>query len=67
MGVEALAWEPGSQSEEMLLRTSFAELHGTLVEAEPMVNLDRAGPCEGKQEQSKDPQHWLYIPKAIRV
>lgn len=51
--------------QEMQLWTSFSEFQGSLLAAEPRVYLDRAGACEGRQDQSKDTQ--LYILKATRV
>lgn len=41
--------------------------HGTLVEAEAMVSLDKAGTWEVEQDLSVGPQLWLCVPKAARV
>lgn len=41
--------------------------HGTLVEAEAMVSLDKAGTWEAEQDLSVGPQLWLCVPKATRV
>lgn len=46
---------------------SLPEFQGTLIEAEPIVSLDKAGACEVKHNLSGDPQRWLCIPMAIRA
>lgn len=54
--IQTFVQEPGSQSGGCCYEQALPGFHGTLVEAEAMIFLDKAGACEAEQDLSAAPQ-----------